>query len=78
MAVRNIGTLEAKTHFSALLNRVRAGQRFYITRHGKPLAELRPVPKRQIGPKAGFSRGTFARVSADFDAPLEDFDPYMA
>jgi len=77
MAAKNIGTLEAKTHFSAMLNRVRAGQRYYITRHGRPLAELRPVKKGRNGPKAGFSRGAFSWVSPDFDAPLADFEPYM-
>ena len=38
-----IGAYEAKTHLPALLERVRKGERFVITKHGQPVAELRPV-----------------------------------
>ena len=38
-----IGAFEAKTHLSELLERVRAGERFTITRRGVPVAELTPV-----------------------------------
>jgi prevent-host-death family protein len=37
-----IGTLEAKTHFSKLLERAAAGEEITITRHGKPVARLVP------------------------------------
>jgi prevent-host-death family protein len=37
-----IGAYEAKTHLPALLERVQKGERFIITRHGKPVAELAP------------------------------------
>ncbi|MBM3502352.1 MAG: type II toxin-antitoxin system prevent-host-death family antitoxin [Alphaproteobacteria bacterium] len=36
-----VGVFEAKTHLSALLERVEKGERFVITRHGQPVAELR-------------------------------------
>ena len=35
-----IGAFEAKTHLSRLLRRVQAGERFVITRHHRPVAEL--------------------------------------
>ena len=38
-----IGAYEAKTHLSRLLERVERGETFTITRHGRPVAELRPV-----------------------------------
>lgn len=38
-----VGAFEAKTHLSALLERVGHGEEFVITRHGKPLARLVPV-----------------------------------
>ena len=41
-----IGAYEAKTHLSELLERVRKGERFVITRHGQAVAELRPVTGR--------------------------------
>ena len=38
-----IGAYEAKTHLPQLLDRVARGERFTITRHGKPVAQLIPV-----------------------------------
>ena len=38
-----VGSYEAKTHLSKLLERVRRGEKITITRRGKPIAELRPV-----------------------------------
>lgn len=35
-----IGAFEAKTHRSALLDRVAAGEEIVITKHGKPVARL--------------------------------------
>ncbi len=37
-----IGAFEAKTHLSALLDRVERGERITITRRGKPVAEIAP------------------------------------
>lgn len=47
-----IGTFEAKTHLTQLLDRVAAGEEITITRHGTPIARLVPVnlaSRRQIG-----------------------------
>jgi prevent-host-death family protein len=41
-----IGAYEAKTRLSELLEKVREGKSFTITRHGHPIAELRPVGQR--------------------------------
>lgn len=38
------GAYEAKTHLSGLLDRVERGETITITRHGKPVARLVPVP----------------------------------
>jgi prevent-host-death family protein len=35
-----VGAFEAKTHLSALLDRVAAGEEVVITKHGKPVARL--------------------------------------
>lgn len=37
-----IGAYEAKTHLPELLERVQRGERFVITKHGRPVAELLP------------------------------------
>ena len=39
MSGKEIGTLEAKTRLSQLLAEVQRGESFFITRHGKRIAE---------------------------------------
>jgi prevent-host-death family protein len=39
-----IGTFEAKTHFSQLIGEVEKGRDYTITKRGKPVAMLVPVP----------------------------------
>jgi prevent-host-death family protein len=38
-----VGAFKAKTHFSALLERVTGGEEILITKHGKPIARLVPA-----------------------------------
>lgn len=79
MKVKQVGTLEAKTQFSKLLLEVENGQRFQITRHGKPIAELIPAAAaaKKGKRKLGFAPGLVTYMAPDFDAPLEDFRDYM-
>jgi len=42
MAQRQIGTFEAKTHFSQIIEKVSHGEDFIITRRGKPVAKIIP------------------------------------
>lgn len=44
-----IGAFEAKTHLPQLLQRVQAGERFVITKHSRPVAELVPFQSRDSG-----------------------------
>jgi prevent-host-death family protein len=44
--VPEIGAYDAKTHLPRLLQRVQKGERFVITKHGRPIAELVPVTRR--------------------------------
>jgi prevent-host-death family protein len=41
--MRTVGTFEAKTHLSALLEQVERGEEIVITRHGRAVARLVPV-----------------------------------
>ncbi|MDE2794610.1 MAG: type II toxin-antitoxin system prevent-host-death family antitoxin [Gemmatimonadota bacterium] len=45
--MRKTGAFEARTHLPQLLRRVAAGERFVITRYGRPVAEL--IPFRATG-----------------------------
>jgi len=44
--METIGAFEAKTRLSSLLERVAQGETFTITRHGKPVAQLVPLERR--------------------------------
>lgn len=46
-----IGAYEAKTHLPRLIKRVAKGERFVITKHGVPVAELVP-PRGRTRPVA--------------------------
>ena len=60
---------EAPDH---LLDRVEAGERVVVVRGGRPVAELRPIPVTQDGPRPfGLCAGAFT-VPDDFDAPLPE------
>jgi len=41
--MKTVGTLEAKTNLSRLLDEVEHGEEFVITRHGKPIAKLQAM-----------------------------------
>jgi len=62
---------EAKTHFSKLLARVKAGEEIIIAKAGKPVARLVPVTERPIQRVAGSAKGKIT-VAPDFDAPLPE------
>jgi prevent-host-death family protein len=63
---------EAKTHLSALLQRVEAGEEIVIARAGEPVAKLVRVAPRQLeSRKPGWWKGRIV-MSDDFDAPLPD------
>jgi prevent-host-death family protein len=55
--MNEIGAYDAKTHLPQLLERVRRGERFVITKHGLPVAELTPY--------AGHDREGARRVVAE-------------
>ena len=44
-----VGSYEAKTHLSSLLDKVEKGERVTITRHGVPVAVVSPVGGRDKG-----------------------------
>ena len=69
-----VGAYEAKTHFSALLEKVEAGEEVIIARNGKPVAQLVPVQRRREPRVPGAWKGK-GWIADDFDAPdpeLED------
>jgi prevent-host-death family protein len=52
--MKTIGSFEAKTHLSRLLDQVERGEVFTITKNGRPVAKLVPIaePPRRDVPQA--------------------------
>lgn len=79
MKVQEIGLFEAKTNLSKLIDRVEKGETLYITRHGKKVAEVKPIEVKKKSRKGmyGCLKGGVFYMAPDFDAPLEEFKEYM-
>jgi prevent-host-death family protein len=56
--MHTVGAFEAKTHFSALLERVERGEQIAITKHGRLVAKLVPA----TGPDREKRREIIARL----------------
>ncbi len=75
--VREVGTYEAKTHFSKLLDEIQTGTKIIVTRHGKPVAEISPPAVKPRTAKFGCAKSPDFYMADDFDAPLDEFREYM-
>lgn len=70
--MRRVNIHEAKTTLSQLVESAERGEDVLIARAGRPVARLTRVRTGRGGIRLGTLKGTFKRVSADFDAPLPD------
>jgi prevent-host-death family protein len=50
--MKSVGTFEGKTHFSALVEQAEHGETIIITRKGRPVAQLGPLPASREQPSA--------------------------
>ncbi|MCX8091687.1 MAG: type II toxin-antitoxin system prevent-host-death family antitoxin [Verrucomicrobiae bacterium] len=75
MEPKEIGAPEAKTRLSQLLEQVRKGATFFITKRGQPVAELRPVKLPNRRPRFGCDKNR-VRIRADLDAPIPPFKEF--
>jgi prevent-host-death family protein len=78
--VRTIGQRELRNDNARIIDAVAAGQTFVVTRHGTPVAELRPVQERRpifvrrttlVAAIATGPRLDAARFRADLDQTLD-------
>ena len=69
--MQTINIHEAKTNLSKLVDAVVRGEEIIIARAGKPAARLVPLEYAKPVRKPGSMKGKI-RISADFDAPLDD------
>ena len=59
----------AKTHLSQLVDRAGGGEEIIISKSGKPIARLMPLPPQNLPRKPAGAFGQLV-VHDDFDAPL--------
>ena len=64
-----VSLYEAKTHLSALVERVAEGEEIVIAKSGKPKALLVPLGDVRPLRRPGQGRGQW-QIGADFDTPL--------
>lgn len=67
---------DAQDHLKKLINDAQGGKVVLILDENDRAVQLVPVADAARSRKAGSARGQI-RISADFDAPLSDFDEYM-
>ena len=67
---------EAAARLSQLVDEINAGEEAVLTKDNQPVFSLVRFPKERPRPQFGSARG-LGYMTADFDAPLEDFKHYM-
>ena len=72
--MHTISVDEAQARLPELMDEVEEGQDVLITRDNGAAFRLVPVSAYGV-PRFGSARGMFT-MSDDFDAPLDDFEPY--
>lgn len=66
---------DAKAQLSNIVREVLAGEDVVIAKDNKPLVRVVPLRDKTVRRAPGSGRGQVT-ISADFDAPLEDFADY--
>jgi prevent-host-death family protein len=77
MSPEEIGLFETKTHLSELIEKVQEGSTFIITKRGKRVAELRPIPKERLPLERGCVKNQGYWMATDFDDTPDDFAEYL-
>ncbi len=74
----NISIAEAKAKFSELVTRAQSGEEIVLTRHGKAVATISPLPGQNAKPGSliGAMKGRI-EIADDFDELGADWDDYL-
>jgi prevent-host-death family protein len=73
--MKKLGVFEGKAHFSALIDAAEQGRVTVITKRGKPVAQVAPVPGRKPSDAFGLDEGLIT-IAPDFDKTPADFGDY--
>ncbi len=66
---------KAETQLATLIEAVARGEEVIITRSDGTAFKIVPMDTDKPRPKFGSAKG-LVKISADFDAPLDDFEDY--
>ncbi|WP_457301423.1 type II toxin-antitoxin system Phd/YefM family antitoxin [Phyllobacterium sp. P5_D12] len=74
----NISIAEAKAKFSELITRAQSGEEIVLTRHGKAVATISPLPNpdKKPGSLIGAMKGR-VEISENFDELGPEWDEYV-
>lgn len=62
---------DAKTHLSRYVSGLEKGETVLLCNRNRPVAELRPITRKQAKPRIGVAKGEFS-VPDEFFEPLPD------
>jgi prevent-host-death family protein len=65
-----VSTATARNRFTELLRAVESGERVVITRHGKPVAQIAPLPRETRRVQLGGMKGRI-RLLPGWDKPID-------
>jgi prevent-host-death family protein len=71
---RTITQRELRNDSGAVLRAVESGETLTVTRHGTPIAELRPVGRARLVPRAAIARARHAAPRVDAAQFRSDLD----
>ncbi len=73
----NVSIAEAKAKFSELVARAQSGEEIVLTRHGKAVATISPLPNQNVQPGSliGALKGR-VKISDDFNDLGPEWDDY--
>lgn len=74
--MKKLGVFEGKAQFSALIDDAEHGKATVITKRGKPVAVIAPVPGRKRSDAFGMDAG-LVWMAPDFDETPPEFEDYM-
>jgi prevent-host-death family protein len=63
---------DAKTHLSAILDRVEAGEEIVLARSGRPIARIVPIRVQRAPREIGLYAGQPFEIRSDFDHLPDD------
>jgi len=66
---------EAKSRLSRLVAEVQAGEKVFIAKSGKPVAQLTRINENVKPRRLGTAKGKI-RLTKDFDAPVPGFEEF--